>query len=79
MGMFNDLESTKSKRNLHYISPNVWGSILKVSRARATDESTVRIRVCMLVTDLCLLLLLETTAALDLASLEFDSGSIKPE
>ena len=77
--MFNDLESTKSNRHLHYISPNVWVSIRKVGRARATDESTVRIRVCMLVTDLCLLLLLETTAALDFASLKFDSGRIKPE
>ena len=78
--MFNDLESTKSNnRHLHYISPNVWVSIRKVGRARATDESTVRIRVCMLVTDLCLLLLLETTATLDLANLKFDSGSIKPE
>ncbi len=51
----------------------------KVGGRRAADEGAVRVRMSVLIADLGLLLLLEASAALDLALLEPDGDSVEPD
>ncbi len=58
---------------------NLGRTIRKVGGGRAADEGTVCVRMSVLVADLGPLLLLEASAALDLALLEPDGESVEPD
>ena len=51
----------------------------KVSGGRAADEGAVRVRASVLVADLNLVLLLQSTTSLDLTRLEPDGGGVEPD
>jgi len=54
-------------------------TIWKVYRRRTADERAIRVRTGVVVADLRLLFLLDASAALDLALLKFDGGSVEPD